>query len=55
MKSAEFDVKNLPEDYDTDLKEELQACQQFPVDSEFDKKKTSCFQFRHVNLRQIFD
>ena len=33
MKPAEFDVNNLLEDDDADLKEELQACQQYPVDS----------------------
>ena len=36
MKSAEFDVNNL-EDDDADLKEELQACQHFLVDSELEK------------------
>ena len=37
MKSAEFDVSNLLEDDDADLKEELQACQHFLVDSELEK------------------
>ena len=37
MKSAEFDVSNLFEDDDADLKEELQAGQHFLVDSELDK------------------
>ena len=34
MKSDEFDVSNLLEDDDADLKEELQACQHFLIDSE---------------------
>ena len=55
MKSAELDVSNLLEDDDADLKEELQAYQHFLVDSELEKAKTSCFQFRHVNLRQLFN
>ena len=38
MKSAEFDVSNLLEDDDVDLKEELQACQHFLVDSELEKE-----------------
>ena len=37
MKSAEFDVSNLLEDDDADLKEELKACQHFLVDSELEK------------------
>ena len=55
MKSAEFDVNNLNEDDEPDLKEEVQACQHFLVDAELEKKKTSCFQFHHVNLRQLND
>ena len=39
MKSVEFDVNNLFEDDDADLKEELQACQQFLVDYELEKEK----------------
>ena len=34
MKSAEFDENNVVEDDDADLKEKLQACQHFLVDSE---------------------
>ena len=37
MKSPEFDAKNLVEDDDADLKEELEACQHFLVDSELEK------------------
>ena len=37
MKSPDFDVSNLLEDDDADLKEELQACQHFLVYSEFEK------------------
>ena len=37
MKSAEFDVSNLLEDDDSDLGEELQACQHFLVDSELEQ------------------
>ena len=37
MKSSQFDVNNLLEDDDADLKEELQACQHFLVDSELEK------------------
>ena len=33
MKSTEFDVNNLLEYNDAELKEELQACQHFLVDS----------------------
>ena len=43
MKSAEFDVSNLLEDDDADLKEELQACQLFLVDSELEKGKHRIF------------
>ena len=39
MKSAEFDVSNLFEDDDADIKKELQACKHFPVDSELQKGK----------------
>ena len=45
MKSAEFDVNNLLEDDDTDLKEELQACQHFFVDSELEKGRHRVFNF----------
>ena len=43
MKSAEFDVSNLLEDDDADLKEELQACQHFLVDSELEKGRHRVF------------
>ena len=43
MKSAEFDVSNLFEDDDADLKEEFQACQPFLVDSELDKGRHRVF------------
>ena len=36
MKSPESDVNTFPEDNDADLKEELQACQHFLVDSELE-------------------
>ena len=45
MKSAEFDVSNLLEDEDADLKEELQACQHFLVDSELEKGRHRVFNF----------
>ena len=45
MKSAEFDVSNLLEDDDADLKEELQACQHFLVDSELEKGRHRVFNF----------
>ena len=45
MKSAEFDVNNLLEDDDADLKEELQACQHFLVDSELKKGRHRVFNF----------
>ena len=45
MKSPEFDVNNLLEDDDADLKEELQACQHFLVDSELDKGRHRVFNF----------
>ena len=45
MKSPEFDVNNLVEDDDADLKEELQACQHFLVDSEFEKGRHRVFNF----------
>ena len=45
MKSAEFDVNNLLEDDDADLKEELQACQHFFVDSELEKGRHRVFNF----------
>ena len=37
MKSPEIDLNNLLQDDDADLKEELQACQHFLVDSELEK------------------
>ena len=45
MKSAELDVSNLLEDDDADLKEELQACQHFLVDSELEKGRHRVFNF----------
>ena len=45
MKSAEFDVNNLLEDDDADLREELQACQHFLVDSELEKGRHRVFNF----------
>ena len=45
MKSAEFDVSNLLEDDDADMKEELQACQHFLVDSELEKGRHRVFNF----------
>ena len=43
MKSTEFDVSNLPEDDDANLKKELQACQHFRVDSELEKGRHRVF------------
>ena len=45
MKSAEFDVSNLLEDDDAELKEELQACQHFLVDSELETGRHHVFNF----------
>ena len=45
MKSAKFDVNNLLEDNDADLKEELQAFQHFFVDSELEKRRHRVFNF----------
>ena len=45
MKSAEFDLNNFLEDDDAELKEELQACQHFPVDSELEKGRYRDFNF----------
>ena len=45
MKSGEFDVNNLFEDVEATLKEELQACQDFLVDSEFEKGRHRVFNF----------
>ena len=45
MKSAEFDLSNLLEDDDADLKEELQASQHFLVDSELEKRRHRVFNF----------
>ena len=45
MKSAEFDVNNLLKDDDADLKEELQACQHFLLDSEVEKGRHRVFNF----------
>ena len=43
MKSAEFDMSNLLEGDDADLKEELQACQHFLVDPELEKGRHRVF------------
>ena len=45
MKSAELDVSNLLDDDNADLKEELQACQHFLVDSELEKGRHRVFNF----------
>ena len=45
MKSAEFDVNNLLEGDDSNLEEELQACQHFPVNSELKKGRHRVFNF----------
>ena len=45
MKSAEFDVNNLCDGDDSDLKEELQACQHFLVDSGLEKGRHRVFNF----------
>ena len=45
MKSPEFDVNNLVEEDDADLKEELQACQHFLVHSELEKGRHRVFNF----------
>ena len=45
MKSPEFDVNNLVEEDDADLKQELQACQNFLVDSELEKGRHRFFNF----------
>ena len=45
MKSAELDVGNNLEDDDSDLKEEIQACQHFLVDSELEKGSHRVFNF----------
>ena len=45
MNLAEFDVNNLLEDDDADLKKELRACQHFLVDSEPEKGRHRVFNF----------
>ena len=45
MKSTEDDVNNFLEDDDADLKEELQACQNFLVDYELEKGRHRVFDF----------
>ena len=45
MKSPDFDVNNLLEDNNADLKEELQACQHFLVDAELEKGRHRVFIF----------
>ena len=44
-KLAEFDLNNLVDDNQADLKEELQACQLFLVDSELEKGRHRVFIF----------
>ena len=50
MNSTEFDVSNLLEDDDADLKEELQASQHFLVDSELEKGRHRVFNFAMSTL-----
>ena len=50
IKSAEFDVNNFLEDNNADLKEELQACQHFLVDSELEKGRHRVFNFAMSNF-----
>ena len=50
MKSAELDVSILFEDDDADLKEELQACQHFLVESELEKRRHRVFNFAMSNF-----
>ena len=50
MRSAELDKNNFLEDDDTDLKEELQPCQHFPVDSELEKGRHRVFSFAMSTL-----
>ena len=45
IKTAEFDVNTFLEDNDADLKEKLQACQHFLVDSELEKGRHRVFNF----------
>ena len=45
MESTLLEAKNLLEDNDADLKEELQACQLFLVDSELQKARHRVFNF----------
>ena len=45
LKRVRFDVNNLLEDDDADLKEDLQACQHFLVDYELEKGRHSVFNF----------
>ena len=49
-KSPEIDVNNLLEDDDADLKEELQACQHFLVDSELEKRRHCVLNFAMSTL-----
>ena len=50
LKSAELDVSNLLEDDDAELKQELQACQHFLVDSELEKGRHRVFNFAMSNF-----
>ena len=45
MKSPQFDLNDLLEDDDANLKEELEACQRFLVDSELEKGRHRVFSF----------
>ena len=45
LKSADFDLSNLFEDDNADPKEELQACQNFLVDSKLEKGRHRVFNF----------
>ena len=44
-KSTEFDVNNFLEDNDAELREKLQACQHFLVESELEKERHRVFNF----------
>ena len=45
LKSAEFDLRNFVEDDNAELKEGIQACQLFLVDSELEKGRHRVFNF----------
>ena len=54
IKSVQFDVSNLLEDDDADLKEELQACQHFLVESELEKGRHRVFNFAMSTFENSF-